>query len=54
MMAAFAIVSSMQFLVLGIIGDYVGRLYEQSKGRPLFIIERVVRTDGKNGGEGRP
>ena len=44
-MSAIAIISSMQFLVLGIIGDYVGRLYEQSKGRPLFIVERIVRTE---------
>jgi hypothetical protein len=40
---------AVQLLVLGIIGSYLGRLYEQSKGRPLFVIDRVVR--GGAGGE---
>lgn len=46
LMAAMAILGSVQLVVLGIIGEYLGRLYEQSKGRPLFMIERVVRADG--------
>jgi dolichol-phosphate mannosyltransferase len=33
--------SSVQLLVLGILGEYLGRLYIQSKGRPLFIIDTV-------------
>lgn len=37
------LLGSAQLVVLGIIGEYVGRLYEQSKGRPLFIIEEVYR-----------
>ncbi len=38
------LLSSVQLFVLGIIGEYLGRLFEESRGRPLFIIERVVRT----------
>jgi dolichol-phosphate mannosyltransferase len=34
-------VSSVQLLVLGILGEYLGRLYIQSKGRPLFIIDTI-------------
>lgn len=34
--------SGTQFLILGIIGNYIGRLYDQSKGRPLFMIRDVV------------
>ena len=44
LMAGIALLSSVQLFVLGIIGEYLGRLYEQSKGRPLFIIERIVRS----------
>lgn len=41
-MAALGLLSGMQFLMLGIIGAYLGRLYDQSKGRPLFMIRDIV------------
>jgi len=31
----------MQLLTLGIIGDYLGRVFDEVKGRPLFIVRRV-------------
>jgi dolichol-phosphate mannosyltransferase len=31
-------ISSVQLLVLGLIGEYVGRTYIQSKNRPLISI----------------
>ncbi len=34
-----------QLCVLGVIGEYLGRLYVESKRRPLFIIEEIVRRD---------
>lgn len=37
------ILGGMQLTVLGIIGEYMGRLYIQSKGRPNFIIDKVIR-----------
>jgi polyisoprenyl-phosphate glycosyltransferase len=42
LMAAIALLGSAQLLVLGIIGEYLGRLYQEAKGRPLFIVESVV------------
>ena len=42
LMAAVGLLGGMQFLMLGIIGAYVGRLYDQSKGRPLFMIRDIV------------
>jgi dolichol-phosphate mannosyltransferase len=35
--------SAGQFLALGVIGEYLGRMYTEVRGRPLFVIERVVR-----------
>jgi dolichol-phosphate mannosyltransferase len=40
--ALMALLAGVEMLALGIIGEYLGRLYEQSKGRPLFVIDRVL------------
>jgi glycosyltransferase involved in cell wall biosynthesis len=37
--AAFA---SVQFFMIGILGEYVGRIYEQVKGRPLYVVREEV------------
>lgn len=37
-----------QLLALGIIGEYLGRMYEASKARPLYIVEQVyAQQDGR-------
>lgn len=36
------VVSSVQLMVLGVIGEYLGRLVIEAKHRPMFIIDRVV------------
>lgn len=37
-----------QLLALGIIGEYLGRMYEATKGRPLYIVEQIYqRQDGR-------
>lgn len=42
LMSVVLILGSGQLLVLGVIGEYLGRLYMQSKKRPLFIVDEVV------------
>ena len=36
------IIGSAQLITLGVIGEYLGRLYMESKQRPLFIVDNVV------------
>lgn len=43
LMTVVLILGSGQLLVLGVIGEYLGRLFIQSKNRPLFVIEEVLR-----------
>jgi glycosyltransferase involved in cell wall biosynthesis len=38
------IFSGMILLALGVIGDYVARSYEESKGRPLYVLTSAVNT----------
>lgn len=45
LMVAILFVGSLQLFVLGIIGEYLGRLFQESKGRPLFLISE--ETDRK-------
>jgi len=41
-MAVMLFFLSAQFLFLGLIGEYVGRMYLEVKQRPLFIVQDVV------------
>jgi dolichol-phosphate mannosyltransferase len=43
-MAGVALLSSVQLVVLGIFGEYMGRLCNEMRGRPLFIIESIVAS----------
>jgi dolichol-phosphate mannosyltransferase len=45
-MSIVLILGSAQLFVLGVFGEYLGRLYVESKRRPLFVIDHVVgRSD---------
>jgi dolichol-phosphate mannosyltransferase len=49
-MLAVALGSSAQLLMIGILGEYIGRIYEEVKRRPLYItIDRVnLPTESKD------
>ncbi|MGE4351290.1 MAG: glycosyltransferase family 2 protein [Bdellovibrionales bacterium] len=44
LMVVVLVIGSVQLLCLGVFGEYLGRLYQESKRRPLFIIESVTRS----------
>lgn len=35
------LIGGMQLLSMGIIGEYIGRMYMQTKNRPLYIVEKM-------------
>jgi polyisoprenyl-phosphate glycosyltransferase len=43
LLAALAVVGGAVMGSLGIIGEYVGRIYEQVKGRPIYLLKETER-----------
>lgn len=51
MMCSIWLIGGLQLLCLGIIGEYVGKIYAEVKQRPRFIIDKFINKKGelKNG-----
>ncbi len=49
LLVAITFLSGIMLFFLGIIGEYVGRIYEETKARPQYVIGRIV---GKSAAQG--
>jgi dolichol-phosphate mannosyltransferase len=45
LIVAITFFAGIQLLFLGLIGEYLGRVYDEAKNRPHFIVSEVVRAD---------
>jgi len=42
LMIVVSFIGGVQLLTLGIIGEYLGRIYDEVKARPLYLLEKKV------------
>ena len=52
LMLVVVVIGAVQMFVLALMGEYIGRLYNEAKGRPLYIVQEVAgegRADAKLG-----
>jgi glycosyltransferase involved in cell wall biosynthesis len=52
--AAVLLLSGVQLLILGIVGEYLGRLYLTVNGKPQSVVKEVCRSHPSLAAEGRP
>ena len=45
LMGSIWLIGGIQLLCLGVVGEYIGKVYAEAKRRPRFIIEQVLDTE---------
>jgi glycosyltransferase involved in cell wall biosynthesis len=47
LMLSLWFIGGIQLLALGLIGEYIGKIYREVKRRPLYIVEKELAASGK-------
>lgn len=49
LMVVFLFGFAVQMIAFGILGEYIGRLYEEVKGRPVYLLRQTPKVDASRG-----
>jgi len=49
LMVVTSFIGSALLICVGILGQYIGQIYEQSKDRPLYLVSRTLNVNGSAG-----
>ena len=49
-MTVVLFLGGIQLLSIGVLGEYVGRVYRETKQRPLYVVEEIVDADAPEDG----
>jgi dolichol-phosphate mannosyltransferase len=49
LMLVVVVLGAVQMFVLALMGEYIGRLYNEVKGRPLYIVQEVAGSEPSKG-----
>jgi len=49
LMLVVVVLGAIQMFVLALMGEYIGRLYNEAKGRPLYIVQEVAGGEAAKG-----
>ena len=52
LMLVVVVLGAVQMFVLALMGEYIGRLYNEAKGRPLYIVQEVAGREPRAGALG--
>ncbi|HEY8592184.1 MAG TPA: glycosyltransferase family 2 protein [Sphingomicrobium sp.] len=49
LMLVVVVLGAVQMFVLALLGEYIGRLYNEAKGRPLYIVQEIAGGERRGG-----
>ena len=41
------LVGGIQMIMLGVVGEYIARIYDEAKGRPLYVVKELLNLEKK-------